>query len=183
MRFHLNLAALALAAASLLAGCGGGGSGSGNSDESRIRARYTQLERGIEGEDIARVMDVFSRNYLNSGYTSTGRPFTDRYEDIEFLFRDMFGRYNNINEHFNVESIQFDGDFAYVRFCERFTAFDTAVQRNFESDEISSTETWHYEFGDWFIYGNQRTSAAAADTSAAKPPASWPHRLKSTQKE
>lgn len=143
----IGLALIGLAAAVLMAGCNGGGS---DSDLSRIKGQYREMQKGLDNKDIQRFMSVFSYNYLDNGYT---------YDDVKNDIANVFIDFNDIDEEQDFQDISIRGDFAYVTWTETLTATD-AHTGEVKQAVTSFDDTLHWEHGNWFIYGNQRSSAA-----------------------
>lgn len=144
----IGLALIGIAGALLVGGCNGGG---GDSDLSRIKGQYREMQKGLENKDIQRVMSVFSLNYLDSGLT---------YDDVKNGIANLFIDFNDISEQQDFQDISIRGDYAYVNWTETLTATDAHTGQVKES-VTSFSDTLHWEHGDWYIYGNQRSSAAA----------------------
>jgi hypothetical protein len=139
---------MALAVA-LTAGC----SSTGNTDTysaSGVRAAYRELERLTEARDMA-VMDLYHPDYLDNGWT-----FIDVQDDFVQFFRD----YRDIDEHFNILDISLVNGLAYVTFENWFQARGAYDGVLYVSDVETYGAVWKYEYGDWYLYGNQRSSAA-----------------------
>lgn len=147
MRTKWLVAIIAGLAAVLLGGCNGGGSG--NDDISRIKGRYREMQKGLEAKDIQRAMSVWSYDYLDNGVT---------FDDIKNGIANLFLDFNNIHEELDFHDIRVFGNTATVSWTETLTATD-AYTGQVNQAVTDYNDIWRYEYGDWFLYGNQSASA------------------------
>lgn len=149
MKSRIVLMAALGVIAVLVAGCGGGG---GNSDVSSIKGRYRELQKGLQNKDIQRVMSVYSYNFLDNGFT---------FDDIKNGTANLFIDFNDIQEDQSFRDISISGNFAYVTWTETLTGLEVSTGQVKQS-VTTYDDVLHWENGDWYIYGNQKSSAPGA---------------------
>jgi hypothetical protein len=149
MKTRVLLGILLALSALALAGCGGG---SGNSDESRIRGRYRQYEQAVEDERIDNYMLLFSPDYLDNGQD---------YVDVRNSVSGFFDQLDIVNAEEQIHDIRINGDLASVFGTEIVDGYDTFNHNEPVRLVTDFNDIWIYESGNWYLYGNQRSTTTA----------------------